>query len=177
MDSLTEMYTFVVMPRNLKSRCQENWFFLKALKNETVPCLSLNFQWLLAILGVFSLVSVNRAPTSVSSLFFIFSLFSFFFRATGVAYGSSQTRGQIGAISAGYTTATAMPDLSSICNLHHSSQKHQILNPLSRARDQTHISRGYQLGLFPLSHQGNTCLFSQACLSSSCISDWIEAPP
>ena len=38
-----------------------------------------------------------------------------------------------------YTTATAMPDLSSICKLHHSSQQCQILNPLSKARSQTHI--------------------------------------
>ena len=33
------------------------------------------------------------------------------------------------------TTATAMPDLSRICNLHHSLQHHQILNPRSKARD------------------------------------------
>ena len=33
--------------------------------------------------------------------------------------------------------ATATPDLSHICDLHHSSQQGQILNPLSGARDQT----------------------------------------
>ena len=38
-----------------------------------------------------------------------------------------------------YTTATAMPDPSCICDLHCSLQQHQILNPLSKARDQTHI--------------------------------------
>ena len=38
-----------------------------------------------------------------------------------------------------YTTATAMRDLSHICDLYHSSQKHWILNPLSEASDQTHI--------------------------------------
>ena len=38
-----------------------------------------------------------------------------------------------------YTTATARPDLSHICKLHHSSQQCWILNPLSMARDQTHI--------------------------------------
>ena len=37
------------------------------------------------------------------------------------------------------TTATAMQDLSRICDLHHSSQQHQILNPPSKARDGTHI--------------------------------------
>ena len=38
-----------------------------------------------------------------------------------------------------YSTARAMPDLSRICNLHHSSQKCWILNPLGGARDGTHI--------------------------------------
>ena len=38
-----------------------------------------------------------------------------------------------------YTTATAMQHLSHICNLYHSSQQHQIPNPLSKARDQTCI--------------------------------------
>ena len=36
-----------------------------------------------------------------------------------------------------YTTATAMPDPSHVCNLHHSSQHRRILNPLSEARDRT----------------------------------------
>ena len=30
-------------------------------------------------------------------------------------------------------TATAMPDLSRVCNLHHNSRKHRILNLLSVA--------------------------------------------
>ena len=38
-----------------------------------------------------------------------------------------------------YTTATATPDLSRVCNLHHSSWQCQILNPLSKARDRTFI--------------------------------------
>ena len=36
-----------------------------------------------------------------------------------------------------YIAATAAPDLSCVCNLHHSSQQHQILNPLSEVRDRT----------------------------------------
>ena len=38
-----------------------------------------------------------------------------------------------------YTTATATGDLSRICDLHHSSRQHWIPDPLSEARDQTHI--------------------------------------
>ena len=62
-------------------------------------------------------------------LLFLFCLF----RATHAAYGSSQTRGQIG------TTATAMPDPSCFFNLHHSSRQRWILDPLSEARDQNWI--------------------------------------
>ena len=36
-----------------------------------------------------------------------------------------------------YTTVTATWDPSHVCNLHHSSQQRQILNPLSEARDRT----------------------------------------
>ena len=38
-----------------------------------------------------------------------------------------------------YATATATPDPSLICELHHSSWQRWILNPVSEARDQTHI--------------------------------------
>ena len=38
-----------------------------------------------------------------------------------------------------YTTATAMQDPSCICDLHHSSWQHQILSPLSNARDWTGV--------------------------------------
>ena len=38
-----------------------------------------------------------------------------------------------------YTTATATSDPRCIYDLHHSSWQHQILNPLSEARGQTHI--------------------------------------
>ena len=34
-----------------------------------------------------------------------------------------------------YTTVTGMPDQSCICNLHHSLQQCQTLNPVSEARD------------------------------------------
>ena len=36
-----------------------------------------------------------------------------------------------------YATATATPDPSHLCDLQHSSQQLQILNPLSEAGDQT----------------------------------------
>ena len=36
-----------------------------------------------------------------------------------------------------YTTAMATPDLSRVCDTQHISRQHQILNPLSEARDGT----------------------------------------
>ena len=39
----------------------------------------------------------------------------------------------------GFATATAKPDLSFICNLHHSTWQCQILNTLSEAKDRTPI--------------------------------------
>ena len=41
-----------------------------------------------------------------------------------------------------YTTATAMQDLSRVCDPHHNSQQHQIRNPLSEARDRTQKPHG-----------------------------------
>ena len=38
-----------------------------------------------------------------------------------------------------YTTVTATWDLGHICDLHYSSRQCQILNPLSEAREGTHI--------------------------------------
>jgi len=54
------------------------------------------------------------------------------------------------------TTATAIPDLSHICDLHHSSWPRQILNPLSKARDGTSILMDASQVLNPLSHKGNS---------------------
>ena len=63
--------------------------------------------------------------------FFFFGLF----KAATVAYGGSQARGLIGAVAPSYTTVTAMPDPSLVCNLHYSSLQRRILNPRSQARD------------------------------------------
>ena len=54
-----------------------------------------------------------------------------------MAYRGSQARGPIRVLLPAYTTAKATPDLSHICNLHHSSQQCWILNPLSEARNRT----------------------------------------
>ena len=68
---------------------------------------------------------------------FVKCFYFFLFMASPAAYGSFQARSQIRAASGAYTTATATPDPSCICNLCLCLQQHQILNPLSEARGQT----------------------------------------
>jgi len=76
-------------------------------------------------------------PSSSSSSFFFFFL-SFVFLGPHLGHIEVPRLGvqwelQLPA----YSTATAMQDLSCICDLHHSSQQRRILNPWSEARDQT----------------------------------------
>ena len=58
-----------------------------------------------------------------------------------------------------YATATAVPDPSRVCNLHHSSQQHQILNLLSKARDQTRNLMGPSNSLTTVPRQELLVLF------------------
>ena len=55
-----------------------------------------------------------------------------------------------------YAIATAMPDLSCVCDLHHSSQQHRILNLLSEVRDRTRILMDTSQVCNLLSHNGNS---------------------
>ena len=68
--------------------------------------------------------------------------------AAPVAYGSSQARCWTGAAAGACATATTTPDLS------HIAYDHQILNPLSEARDQTCILMDISQVLNLLSHNG-----------------------
>ena len=69
-----------------------------------------------------------------------FVLFLFlFFKASPAAYRSTQAKAESELQLSAYATATAVQVLSCICGLHHSSQQCQILQPLSKARDWTHI--------------------------------------
>ena len=69
---------------------------------------------------------------------FFFLLFVFLpFRAALMAYGGSRLGVQSELQLLAYARATATPDPSHVCNLHHGSRQRQILNPLSEARDQT----------------------------------------
>ena len=72
-----------------------------------------------------------------------------------------------------YTTAMTTPDLSRICDLHHSLKQCWILNPLNRARDQICILMDTSQ---PLSHSGNSYTVSSFLLLCFCIPSlfWLE---
>ena len=55
-----------------------------------------------------------------------------------------------------YTTATVIRDLSHVCGLHHNSQQRWILNPLSKARNQTCVLMDISWVPNPLNHNGNS---------------------
>ena len=65
-------------------------------------------------------------------------------------------------------TATAMLYLSHVCDLHHSSQHHWILNPLSEARDWTHTLMDISWVCDPWAMMGTPMFFffPDICLSS-----------
>ena len=71
-----------------------------------------------------------------------------------MAYGGSQVMGLIGVVLLAYATASAMPDLSRVCNLHHSSGQPRIFNPLSEARTEP-VSSSMLVRFVTLSYDGN----------------------
>ena len=64
----------------------------------------------------------------------------FLFTATSAACGASRARGRIGAAAVRLHHNHSNEDPSCICDLRHSSQQHQVLNPPSEAGDQTSSS-------------------------------------
>ena len=86
---------------------------------------------------LFNLIDKERKVKSVLKVYFFFFCFLFFLgphlQLMEVSWLGVQSDLQLPA----YTRATAMRDLSCICDLHHSSWQCWIHNPLSEARDQT----------------------------------------
>ena len=105
-----------------------------------LPTFQFFFNFLLSCMSFYIL---EIKPLSVASFATIFSdsvgclLFCFvlLFRATPVHMEVPRIEIELELQLSAYSTNTAMPDLSHICSLHHSSQQCQILNPLSKARD------------------------------------------
>ena len=99
------------------------------------------------------MTQVGPSPRDQEILFFFFS---FFFSAAPMAYGSSQARGGIGVVAAGLHHRHSNIRSEPVCDLHHSFQHYCILNPLSKARDQTCILKDTSQILNLQSHNGNS---------------------
>ena len=81
------------------------------------------------------------------------------FRAAHTVYGSSQLEVKVELQLPVYATVIAMPDLSCICDLHHSSLQCRMLKPVSEARDQTCILMATSWVRNPLSHTQKDLFF------------------
>ena len=94
----------------------------------------------------FSSFILYKCVVSCQHIFFSFPytcfIYLFTYLAVPTAHGSSKARDWIRARLRAYATTTAMWDPSHLCNLHHSSQQCWIPDPLSKARDWTHILMG-----------------------------------
>ena len=75
------------------------------------------------------------------------------------------------------TTATATPNLSHVCDLHHSSQQHWMLNPLSSSRDGTRILMDTSWIRFCCATTGTPSRIpSRILFGVKCFLSWIIAP-
>ena len=92
-------------------------------------------QWLNVEIAAISPCPQQRTLCILPWVMQIFFPSFWLFRASPTAYGGSQARDLIGAMAS--ATAPAMWDLRCLCDLYHSSQPCQILNPRSKARDGT----------------------------------------
>ena len=78
----------------------------------------------------------GAASSLISRRLFFFCLFVFcLFRATLAAYGGPQARGGIGATADSLHHSHSNVRSELFCDLHHSSQQCQILNPLIEVED------------------------------------------
>ena len=108
----------------------------------TWKCLFFCTNFLLGFQTLYKLCTLHHSLTCEFLLLFLLlllfvCLFVFAFRATLEAYGGSQTRGQS---NWSYSCRpTPQPNLSHVCNLHHSSWQCWNLNPPSETREGTCI--------------------------------------
>ena len=109
---------------------------------------------------MFNFLAVRKTILLGINRKFRFILF-FLFMASPAAYGSFGAKSWIRAVAVAYDTAALDPSL--ICDLCHSSQQDQILNPLSHVRiepageDWTCILREKCWVFNPLGHNRNSC--------------------
>ena len=147
-------YTFSNLPGSLQSPALENCFhlFCHSLHNPSHPSAHSSYSpgWLLFLLqpsqvweGWSSFLAQRRSSCYIRhtpSLQVTQFLFLFFFLGLHLWHVEVPRLGVKSELQMlAYATATAMQDLSHVCDLHQSSQQCLILNPLSEARDPTYV--------------------------------------
>ena len=97
-------------------------------------------------MGAYALVYLGRGRTFSLGVGAIHFLFFFYFILFFCLLGLHPQHREIPRVGVkselpplAYATAIAIPDLSHVCHLYHSSWQRQILNPLIEARDRTLI--------------------------------------
>ena len=105
---------------------------------DSCPCQSHQRLCVLSLLSTSWGYNKKLAPNHTGTLI-LFFLFFCLFKIEPTANGGSQAGGWIRSVAVSYAIATATPDLSCVCERHHSSKQCQILNPLSGAKDRTCI--------------------------------------
>ena len=117
-----------------------HWLFFYS-SPQKASWLIFSFPWVSSQMSPFQMSSLTATDKIASPLLsFLISFYFFFFLQPHLWYMEVlRATGQIEAVLPADTTATAMPAMSCICNLHHSSQQCRIRNWLSEARDGTCI--------------------------------------
>ena len=101
------------------------------------PVLTLWYDWSLKQSGLSWNMRITVSIKILPSMLFYFFYF-FLLGAPPVAYEVPRLGVKSELQLPGYATVIAMRDPSHVCDLHHSSQQCQILDLLSKPRDQTH---------------------------------------
>ena len=117
------------------------------------PCiLRINPTW-------WDLFNINQYIVGFGLLVFCWGFFSFCFLGPLMQLMKAPRLGvELELQLLAYTTATAMPGMSCVCNPHHSSQQCQIPKPMSKSKDWTHDLMNTSWVLNPLSHNRNSML-------------------
>ena len=117
---------------------------------------SYQFAWILPIKILLIILNLCHIFDQFSpSLSFVFFFSFFLFRASPTTYGVPRLEVKLELQLLAYAMARATQDPGHVCDLHQSSWKRQIPNPLGRPGINP-CSHGYQLDSLPLSHNGNS---------------------
>ena len=126
-----------------------------------------------SVLWLYSVcVPLSRGLCHPQPVVWLYSIFFFLFKATPLAYGSSQARSQIRAAAAclrhSYSNARSQPCVQHTPQLTGNAGS---FNPLSEARGRICNPHGCQSGLLPLNREGKSlrCPLYVACLPSSSV--------